>query len=349
MKYDFTVFIGRFQPFHLGHLAVLKEALLQSEKLIIVLGSCVRARSTRNPLTPDERKEIIVSSLTDDELERIIFTMVEDYMYNDDRWVAAVQSAVFNAVHSSWKSGPTKIALVGMYKDETSYYINKFPTWDNISVQPMRSREQTYSATEIREQLFDMMHNNSDNTEFAKIMHPNSKAALENIISKNKKDFHRIASDFYYEKIYSKKYGVGPFMTVDAVVVQSGFVCLIRRGQEYGYNTWAIPGGFVNTNEKLEDAMIRELFEETKIKVPEKVLRGSIKERKIYDDPNRSLRARIITQAYYIRLDDVNKLPKVKGSDDAAEARWFPISQLYSIRDQLFEDHWWILQDLLNL
>ena len=148
-----------------------------------------------------------------------------------------------------------------------------------------------------------------------------------------------------------KKYGgPGPHVTVDAAVVQAGHLLLIQRGSEYGGGQWALPGGFINRWETTEEAMLRELAEETQIKVPKKVLKGSIKDRRLYDDPHRSNRARIMTHAYHIRLDDsAGNLPKVKGSDDAQDARWFPIAQVQKMNAQMFEDHYSIIEDLLGV
>jgi bifunctional NMN adenylyltransferase/nudix hydrolase len=109
---------------------------------------------------------------------------------------------------------------------------------------------------------------------------------------------------------------------------------------------WAIVGGFVNQDEKIEDAMIRELREETKIKVPEAVLKGCIQRVKVYDNPDRSLRGRTITHAYYIKLPD-GELSRVKGSDDALKARWVPLAEIKG--DNMFEDHYAVLTDILGL
>lgn len=95
-------------------------------------------------------------------------------------------------------------------------------------------------------------------------------------------------------------------------------------------------------NETLEDGMIRELREETKIKVPDPVLRGSIVNVRTFDDPNRSTIGRVITQAFHIKLTDRIELPKIKGSDDAEKAKWVPISDLRE--DMMFDDHYHIIQ-----
>ena len=109
-----------------------------------------------------------------------------------------------------------------------------------------------------------------------------------------------------------------------------------------------MPGGFVDQYETVEESMLRELKEETGIKVPVPVLKGSIRKDKRYDYPGRSTRGRTITTAFHVELND-KTLPKVKGSDDAAKAKWFPLSEFVKMQDKMYEDHYYIITDLLGL
>ena len=59
MKYDYMVFIGRFQPFHLGHKEVVDRALELGHKVILLVGGWGKPRSPRNPWTFDERRDMI--------------------------------------------------------------------------------------------------------------------------------------------------------------------------------------------------------------------------------------------------------------------------------------------------
>jgi bifunctional NMN adenylyltransferase/nudix hydrolase len=77
------------------------------------------------------------------------------------------------------------------------------------------------------------------------------------------------------------------------------------------------------------------------------VLKGSIKSSHVFDYPERSLRGRTITNAFLIELP-AGELPKVKGGDDARKARWFPINDVFRMADQLFEDHFDIIQYFLG-
>jgi bifunctional NMN adenylyltransferase/nudix hydrolase len=159
-----------------------------------------------------------------------------------------------------------------------------------------------------------------------------------------------LLQEYHMVKKYKESWKAAPFpptfMTVDAVVVQSGHILLVKRGDMPGKGLWALPGGFLNQEETMLDGAIRELKEETKIKVPVPVLKGSIKGSKTFDAPNRSARGRTITQAFHFDLG-VGELPKVKGSDDAEKAFWVPFNQVK--QEKMFEDHFHIIDNFINI
>lgn len=337
-KYTHAVFIGRFQPFTDAHASVVVKALETADNVIIVCGSATSGRSTRNPYTYEERVGLIWQKLNALNIRsyRIIITGVSDHLYNLDAWITEMQQVVHQA---SCNYPKRSIALAGMKKDHSSFYLNLFPQWDSIAVEPHLRPNQTIlealSATHLREADYQFM-----------LDFNSMKSPAAHIHQRNGIPFE-LAQRWQFENDYKKKWGKGPHMTADSVVVQSGMVLLIQRGAEYCQGQWALPGGFIEeTDNSCVDASIRELREETKLKVPEPVLRGSIVKTKVYDDPFRSQRARIITVATYFRLRD-GELPKVKGADDAQDARWFPLAEVKAMRANMFEDHYDILEDLV--
>ena len=166
---------------------------------------------------------------------------------------------------------------------------------------------------------------------------------------KNTPEYTLLKEEYDFIKKYREAWAAAPyaptFLTCDAVVVQSGNILLIKRKAVPGKGLWALPGGFVNPKERIQDAMIRELREETKIKVPAPVLKGSIKSSEVFDDPERSLRGRTITQAFYIELPP-GELPVVKGADDADKAEWVPLAHIKE--EKMFEDHMNIIQTFIG-
>jgi len=85
--------IGRFQPFHKGHLEAVKIGLSKVDKLWIGIGSSNKSNERRNPFTADERKEMILSSLDSKTLERVKIFFVPD-TGDHEKWTYHVDSIV---------------------------------------------------------------------------------------------------------------------------------------------------------------------------------------------------------------------------------------------------------------
>ena len=110
---------------------------------------------------------------------------------------------------------------------------------------------------------------------------------------------------------------------------------LIERGDEPFKGCWAFPGGFMNMDETTEQCAIRELEEETGLKVSKVYQIGA------YSKVDRDPRERTITVAYLAIID---ASMAVKGQDDAAKAQWFPLSTL----PELAFDHDEIMWDAIK-
>ena len=95
-------------------------------------------------------------------------------------------------------------------------------------------------------------------------------------------------------------------------------------------------------DEKLVDACIRELLEETRLTHSATVLKECIKSRRVFDYPYRSLLGRIITHAFHFDLEATGPLPAVSGGDDASHALWTPLAEIDPTR--LHDDHYFIIR-----
>lgn len=138
------------------------------------------------------------------------------------------------------------------------------------------------------------------------------------------------------------------FSTVDAVVRAAGHVLLIQRAGYPGRGQWALPGGFLDQRERLLQAAVRELEEETRLGVSRASMQDALVDVKVFDHPDRSQRGRTITHAHFFDLA-VGSLPKIAASDDAAHAQWIPQTQLVAMEEQFYEDHFHILDTFLHL
>lgn len=334
-KFDLLVFIGRFQPWHNGHQKVLDAALEQSHKVLILVGSHDEPRTLRNPFTSSERIEMIKNSLNYVSLVQTSFAPICDILYNDDLWIEQVQNTVAEFVTPETK----KIGLIGHKKDQTSYYLSLFPEYESVDVE----NTDLLSSTDIRDLFY------KDLPSFALEKVPkNCVSSLQKLIYSD--NFKKLKDEYEFIRDYKKSWNCTPypvtFVCSDAVVVQSGHILLIKRRANPGKGLWALPGGFVNQDETVKDAAIRELKEETKIDVPIPVLNGSISGSQVFDNPHRSARGRTITHAFHIELKPTTSLPKIKGSDDAEKASWVKLSDIK--REMLFDDHFHIISHFIG-
>lgn len=368
MKYKYAVVVGRFQPYHVVHHELVNHALSLADKVIVVLGSARRSPDVKNPFTPNFREEMIRSCFLTEAQDRLIFKKVRDYPYNENFWIAEIQNAVQSELdeyvtanspsngdelqdemkHSTMLS-QLKVALVGYMKDGSSYYLKLFPQFKYEEFYPNRNESRILNATDVRELYFNCDSN------WKKFVAPSIQEMLERFAET--KVFANLKQEFDYIQQYrkdSKFIGLSyepTFLTTDAVVTAMGHVLVVRRGHQPGRGKLALPGGFLHGRLRLEDNVLKELKEETKIHVPDSVLRGSIKGERKFDDPDRSQRGRTVTHAFHIELQaSLEKgLPTVKGGDDADKALWLPISSIGELEEEFFEDHVHIIRHFLGL
>lgn len=122
-----------------------------------------------------------------------------------------------------------------------------------------------------------------------------------------------------------------PRLTVDAVAVRGERVLLVRRGKEPFVGRWALPGGFVDRGERLEEAVLRELEEETGVTGRLLGVVGA------YSRPDRDPRGHTVSVVYAIKVGEEDP----RGGDDAAEAAWHDLA----LPPSLAFDHDEILSD----
>lgn len=115
-------------------------------------------------------------------------------------------------------------------------------------------------------------------------------------------------------------------LTVDALVFTEGTdgwqLLLVRRKSEPNKGMWAFPGGFVEDDEELEAAAIRELHEETGLQIT------SMTQLHTFGKVGRDPRGRTVSVVYYAFTNDAHK---VEGADDAAEAAWINIKDITAL------------------
>lgn len=331
MTYSFAclVFIGRFQPFHNGHLALLRRALREAATVVVVIGSAKRARNVDHPFSDAERVAMIdaaVRALDPDGAGRVVYFPVRDRC-DDGHWAAAVRCALRVVC-----AGGGICGIVGHETDASTGYLRAFPEWDRVLVENWGG----IRAAELRRLFFQGVADEK----LAAVVPPE---VLEFLRGFRSSPAHgSLVEEFAAVDAGRAAWSVAPyppiFVTVDAVVHCRGRVLMIRRGGFPGKGQWALPGGFVEPGERLADAAIRELAEETCVALDAVVLRRALRGVQVFDDPERSVRGRTITHAFHFDLGEA-PLPTVSGADDAAEARWVPVTELAAMSGEIFEDH----------
>lgn len=339
------VFIGRLQPIHNAHLAAIKMALTKVERLVIVLGSDCSAKTVKNPWTSFERSKMIFDALSDQEADRVRIVFAKDYTYNDDLWVVQVQHLLSEVKFDDQiiDVNDHDVTLFGHKKDQSTYYLDKFPQWDFFETgdlsKEVKMNELHIDATKVRDCYF--------RKDLTTLKHIVSQNVLDTLREEMKtEEYQRLYDEYHHVQKYKQLWETAPykpiFVTTDAIVQKSGHILVVRRKGHPGKGLIALPGGFIDQENSIKDNCIRELKEETKISIPKDELKKRIKKQKVFDHPNRSLRGRTITHAFLIDLGD-GPLPKVKGSDDADKAWWMSLRDVMRQEEAFFEDHFHII------
>lgn len=308
--------VMRAQGFHAGHRDLIRKAKRQCDKLLILLGSVNLAQTITNPFTYFQRRNEIMQFLKHEYDENIIqkefeIIPVNTYVYSDSQWLADVQEIV------------EERSILGRFNDVTMFghfkpgndYLKWFPNYKSVNFEATDS----HTGTQLREWWFK--HEPHHYTEDV--------LADYAYFEKEKETF----KNYPYPETLN-------FVCGDAIVECAGHILLIKRRRAPGRNNWALPGGFKENNETTFETVLRELTEETNLRVPEKVLRGSVVGKEWFDDPNRGHGIPRMTLAVHFRvaLNPDGSFPRVSPRDDALEAVWMPLSDCLN-RISMHDDH----------
>ncbi len=371
-----TTYIGRFSLWHNGHAAVALRALRLSDKVLIIVGSAKQPRTIKNPWKADERAEMIRAWYLeefkkDNTLGELVIETNRDYMYSNDMWLSKTQEIINKhapqyleqlAANPAVVTEP--IYITGSNRDDSTFYLKLFPrptyeldlVAEDVNVSKFLSatwcREiylaRTFEGNKLSDKAFELL--------MSSFVPPTTLKYLKEFATSE----HYTYLVEAWEKIKTRqkelfgKYGFHPSVTADSVVVQSGHILLVKRRAHPGKGLWALPGGYVEVNdgEWTFEAALRELDEETMIKVPPAVLRNSVKFDHWFQHPNRSDINRVFTNAFCFKLPDhivdgQVQMPKVTAADDAVIARWTPIAEALEMSEVLFDDHHAIIEDFV--
>lgn len=339
---ELSVYIGRFEPVHSGHLALLQHALSKALRVVVVIGSAWQARSPKNPFTWQERERMLREALSNADNARLQVLPMRDY-YNEAVWVQAVRQGI-----ASLTEPGTRIGLVGHFKDASSGYLSAFPGWQLMHV----ARQSRIDATTIRDAYFDTTPDGV-RAALAPLASEIPGSTLTALVRfAHTPQYPALQEEWRMLRSYRQAWATAPyppvFVTVDAVLRCQDHLLLIRRACAPGKGQLAVPGGFIEQRETVWQSCLRELKEETHCDLPESSLRAALQQVTVFDHPDRSQRGRTLTHAHYFDLGETS-FPAVQADDDALQTQWTPIDQLGGMEGEFFEDHFHMLDHFLAL
>jgi bifunctional NMN adenylyltransferase/nudix hydrolase len=341
--HDLAVLIGRFQPFHNGHLSLLTQALDLAPRVVVVLGSAFGARSPKVPFDWQECARMVQGAVPESERARILSVPVRDY-FDEARWVAAVRSAVAEVLAEHHVAPPASTVLVGHFRDPTRDYLRAFPDWTLHVAEETPIRR----ASALRGAVFE--HPEKGLADISGEVPASTVRFLREWSARP--SFEALRQEAAILREYDNAWSVAPYppilVTVDCVVKCRDRVLLIQRGHSPGKGLLAVPGGFLEQRESTFQAALRELDEETHLAVPHATLQACLKGNDVFDRPDRSQRGRTITHGFFFDLGD-REPPPIRADDDAAAASWTPIDQLCASEDRFLDDHFQMLDHYLML
>lgn len=159
---DIGIYIGRFQPFHNGHLRVVRQALSFSDFLVVLIGSAQEQGTVKNPWSWGDRASMILSSLRPTERRRVIVQPVLDMPGQNGAWVNQVKALVERRTrpvlgpYLNRKKDSRCYTLIGCNKDDSSFYLKLFPEWKLRLIPQWRA----LNATDVRKSYFEESNEN---------------------------------------------------------------------------------------------------------------------------------------------------------------------------------------------
>lgn len=147
-KFNYSFVVGRFQPLHLGHQQLIREALDRANNIIVFLGSSQESGTKKNPLTVDERKLLFYNAFKED-IHRFTFVPLSDQIDNTT-WTNSITEELKKIVKN------TSVCNVFFNKDRDTTISNDllFELYNSTPI-PITQSDYTINATDIRQIIFE--------------------------------------------------------------------------------------------------------------------------------------------------------------------------------------------------
>ena len=347
--------IGRFSMVHNQHERMFQQMAKENSHVLIMLGSSNRCISPKNPFSFEQRASFVLSVIAQFmEPANVRIVPLPDRIYTEGRWEAKVQQAV-DSYAEELEVTDSRIAMYGNEKDHTGYWQRNFPQWKRVDI----GLHEMIHATDLRNIWFNVsqiLPVNGDTLvhRLAGSLPEPMREYLRNVHVFNPE----LQSDWNEYKREEQKFVNYPYrngedhlnvMCGDAVVECAGHILTVTRNASPGKGIKALPGGHKKAWETSTECSLRELLEETNLRIPLRVLRNCIRGKNLFDHPARNVGSvSRSTTGIHIKLEprEDGSLPRAKGGDDAKNdhlpnggCEWVKIDDILSGKVILFDDH----------
>ncbi|APJ04127.1 NUDIX domain-containing protein [Silvanigrella aquatica] len=336
-RFEVSVVIGRFQPFHNGHLKTLQFAMAKSKKIIIILGGYMLSAGVRGPWSAEERTTLIRSCFSPNQLKRISFVYVRDRLYDEKMWIDNVKGEV-----SKIMGDEKSVALIGHEKDSSSYYLRVFPEWEFLET----GNYDGINATDIRNIYFLSRDYNKAYNFVPKII------SLWLKKYRKTEHFRKLKSMYsYVHKISKNQENNLPHNVANAVVFCMGYVLLVKAKDPLRKGFYSLPEYIIKDNDNRNDCALRAIENESKFNFTAEKLELNFKLQHIFDYADRFpiCKQKSFSKCYQLNL---NSLPAVAKGKNIEKVEWVLINDVYLREDQMYADHYqiiqWFLKNLKN-
>ena len=365
IKKNIGIVIGRFQPFHNAHKELIQTALDQSDIVVVFVGSGDKHRSHKNPFRFKEISSMIVGEFKEEiEENKLRLISLPDFISNDLIWANQIENYInslkMNLINNNDFNKPVEIhcTVFGHDKDDSSFYLKLFDDYNLVHIDNLYNN---LSSTDIRNFLKESLHFDNFYQAFKDKL-PKSTLWL---INKNYIKYKKIIEDdinylnkqreLFIDYPYPETLN---FITTDVLVVlckdpggminENDEVLLIKRKFHPGKGAYALPGGFLNTDETPFQGAIREFKEEVGVDLIKENYFITSNMMFLADHPKRSLYGRRLSFVYYLKIKGLKNIKdfksKIKAGDDAKEVKFLSLKKALKPGNKgqykaFFDDH----------
>lgn len=327
-KAELGIIIGRFQPFHNGHKALIDKALKECKKVLVLVGSSNKLPNHKNPLTTEERMKMVEGTYGNS----IVLRGLADNPSLTE-WVGNVYG------HYMAITGDIDPTLVNLYTgDSTAEFYNEYFAVRVVTAQVQGLPE---SKDILRKLYYGQFSMGSS------LLPSQTRQRLIPLMKTTHWDRmcleHRTCKAREAEAFLGHKYNNPIEPVAHAVVVRGDKILLVKRNSTTGYGQWACPGGFVQGDETTVEAALRELKEETGVDL---IGKRAVQMACCVEENLEGLSVRSLGINYLFAVHREENLEITIAPEEVLKYKWGSLKDILNEKEILFYNHNLIVQRL---